>query len=159
MTEIFFRWSLPSGKRPLFSDDQMLSENLWSTEHLDTMLNSGTFIPFTMVRASKPRPKAVKSKSASSSSSSSSSSQVVSNPFNTECSPPVARNGAKNSGVVILTNYERGLFKTHSIEVKQVAGLIILKCGLYHRWYVHDPIVSNGVHWFEPTVSWWWLLF
>ncbi len=110
-----------------------------------------------MVKAAKPKAKKVaKSKpTATSTSSSSSSSNSTTNQsssisadVNFECSPPALKNGAKNVGVVILNNEEQALYRKYSSEIKQVAGLIILKCGL---GIAEGPVLSQILQ--EDTFS------
>ena len=73
--------------------------------------------------------KVAKSETSSSSfSSSSASSAKAASAF--ECSPPIRNNGAQRSMLPILTADEQKLYSKFIIEIKQMAGLIILKCGL-----------------------------
>ena len=82
-----------------------------------------------MVKTTKKPVKVVKrnfsSLSSSSSSSLSSSAQQVIN-----CTPPTVRNGALRNDRFILSPEEQTAFKKYITEIKQVSGLIILKCGL-----------------------------
>lgn len=86
-----------------------------------------------MVKAAKPKvvkkvAKVAKAKPSTSQSSSSSSSSTVPD---LNVSPPLQRNGTKASGgSFILTNEEQALYRKFSTEIKQVSGLVILKCGL-----------------------------
>jgi hypothetical protein len=70
--------------------------------------------------------------SASSSSSSSSSLTLTSVEANSllVCSQPVQRNGATRYIPPLLSKCEAKLFTKQKIELKQMAALVILKCGL-----------------------------
>ena len=83
-----------------------------------------------MVKTAKPKAKKVAKSTATSSSSSSSSSASSASSNLLECSPPTQKNGANRPGVAILTSEEQKAYSKHSIEVKQIAGLVILKCRL-----------------------------
>ena len=91
----------------------------------------------TMVKAVKKAVKVAKTRNyaslssslpASSSSSSSSSSSIA--VPNLGCTPPVVRNGAKTKDRFILNPEEQNAFKKYITEIKQISGLILLKCGL-----------------------------
>ena len=86
----------------------------------------------SMVKAAQNKTKKVaKSKTSSSSSSSSSSSASSAKAaVDFECSPPNRKNGAQRPMSPILSADEQKLYTKFSIEIKQMAGLIILKCGL-----------------------------
>lgn len=58
------------------------------------------------------------------------STSSASSTMNAECSPPFKRNSAKSTLEQILTSSEQTAYKKYSTEVKQIAGLIILSCGL-----------------------------
>ena len=87
-----------------------------------------------MVKAAKKPAKAVKNNDTSqSSSSSSSSSSATSTLFAaaSSCTPPTIRNGAKkNDRFLLLNPEEQNAFQKYVSEIKQISGLILLKCGL-----------------------------
>jgi hypothetical protein len=58
------------------------------------------------------------------------STSSASSTMNAECSPPFKRNSAKSTLEPILSSSEQTAYKKYSTEVKQIAGLIILSCGL-----------------------------
>ena len=84
-----------------------------------------------MVKAAKKPAKAVKKNNSSQSSSSSSSATSSFSAAAFSCTPPTIRNGAKkNDRFFILSPEEQNAFKIYVSEIKQISGLILLKCGL-----------------------------
>lgn len=78
-------------------------------------------------KAAKARNYASLSTSTSSSSSSSSSSSAQQE---INCTPPALRNGATRNNRFVLNPDEQNAFKKYIMEIKQISGLILLKCGL-----------------------------
>ena len=88
-----------------------------------------------MVKAAKKPAKAVKKNNSSQSSSSSSlATSSATSSFSaaaSSCTPPTIRNGAKkNDRFFILNPEEQNAFKKYVSEIRQISGLILLKCGL-----------------------------
>ena len=88
-----------------------------------------------MVKAAKKSAKAVKQnntpQSSSSLSSATSSATSSLSVAASSCTPPTIRNGAKKSEKFFILNpEEQNVFKKYVSEIKQISGLILLKCGL-----------------------------
>ena len=92
-------------------------------------------ITIKLVLIPKTPAKAVKnnntSQSSSSSSAATSSATSSFSAATSSCTPPTIRNGAKkNDRFLILNPEEQNAFKKYVFEIKQISGLILLKCGL-----------------------------
>ena len=84
-----------------------------------------------MVKAAKAVKNNNTSQSSSSSSSATSSATSSFSAAASSCTPPTIRNGAKkNDRFFILNPEEQNAFKKYVSEIKQISGLILLKCGL-----------------------------
>lgn len=78
-------------------------------------------------KAAKARNYVSLSNSSSSFSSSSSSSSALQD---INCAPPVLRNGSIRNNQFLLNPDEQIAFKKYMMEIKQISGLNLLKCGL-----------------------------
>ena len=86
-----------------------------------------------MVKNAKKTTKVSKARNYASLSSSSSSSSSSSTAQENNCTPPTLRNGAiraPSNNRFILNPDEQNAFKKYITEIKQISGLILLKCGL-----------------------------
>jgi hypothetical protein len=104
---------------------------LFTIDYYTSLNNHSSMARVTKdAKASKPSKTKVKkvAKATAPSTTSSSSSAVPATLF--ECSPPAQKNGASCDKLPILSKSEMKLYNKHKIEVKQMAALVILKCGL-----------------------------